>query len=41
MAVDSSIGDKEQHLITEEELHYLVQDYYRLRGWDDKGCPRL
>ncbi|MDW7651214.1 MAG: aldehyde ferredoxin oxidoreductase family protein [Bacillota bacterium] len=35
------IGDKKQHLITEEELHYLVQDYYKLRGWNKEGCPPL
>lgn len=25
--------------ITEDEAHYLVQDYYRLRGWDSEGIP--
>jgi len=25
--------------ITEEELDVLVQDYYRLRGWDEQGRP--
>ncbi|MFC1821751.1 aldehyde ferredoxin oxidoreductase family protein [Thermodesulfobacteriota bacterium] len=24
-------------VITEEELDYMLKDYYRLRGWDDKG----
>ncbi|MCG8529774.1 MAG: aldehyde ferredoxin oxidoreductase C-terminal domain-containing protein, partial [Desulfovibrionales bacterium] len=27
--------------ITEEELSYLVQDYYKLRGWDEEGIPRV
>ena len=26
-------------IITEEELDYMVREYYRLRGWDDKGIP--
>lgn len=25
--------------ITEEELNFMVQEYYRLRGWDTFGCP--
>ena len=25
--------------ITEAELIYLVQDYYRLRGWNEQGIP--
>jgi aldehyde:ferredoxin oxidoreductase len=25
--------------ITEEQMNYLVQDYYKLRGWDTKGIP--
>jgi len=25
--------------ITEDEMNYLVQDYYKLRGWDTKGIP--
>lgn len=25
--------------ITKEEVHYLVQDYYKLRGWDTEGIP--
>ncbi|MDI6881006.1 MAG: aldehyde ferredoxin oxidoreductase family protein [Desulfitobacteriaceae bacterium] len=25
--------------ITPEELRYMVDDYYRLRGWDDQGYP--
>lgn len=26
-------------VITEEEIETMVQDYYRLRGWDDNGRP--
>jgi aldehyde:ferredoxin oxidoreductase len=26
-------------LITEQELDYMLKDYYSLRGWDDKGHP--
>lgn len=26
-------------LISEQELNQLVQDYYRLRGWDEQGIP--
>ena len=26
-------------IITEEELDYMVREYYRLRRWDDKGIP--
>lgn len=26
--------------ITEDELTQMVQDYYRLRGWDEKGIPQ-
>jgi len=25
--------------ITEDELAYMVREYYRLRGWDDQGIP--
>jgi aldehyde:ferredoxin oxidoreductase len=25
--------------ITEDELAYMVRDYYRFRGWDDQGIP--
>ena len=25
--------------ITPEEISFLVRDYYRLRGWDEKGIP--
>ncbi|MFZ7127352.1 MAG: aldehyde ferredoxin oxidoreductase family protein [Desulfobacterales bacterium] len=25
--------------LTEEEMNYMVADYYRLRGWDEKGIP--
>jgi len=27
------------HVITEEELSYMLNDYYRLRGWDQEGRP--
>ena len=26
--------------LTEEELQYMIDEYYRLRGWDEKGVPR-
>jgi aldehyde:ferredoxin oxidoreductase len=26
-------------VVTEEEIHTMVQDYYRLRGWDANGSP--
>jgi aldehyde:ferredoxin oxidoreductase len=26
-------------VITEEELETMLQDYYRLHGWDKKGNP--
>ncbi len=26
--------------ITRDELHTLVSDYYKLRGWDEKGIPK-
>jgi aldehyde:ferredoxin oxidoreductase len=26
-------------VITEEELESMLQDYYRLHGWDEKGNP--
>ncbi len=28
------------HQITEAELERMVTDYYRLRGWDENGCPK-
>ncbi|GBF35292.1 aldehyde:ferredoxin oxidoreductase [Desulfocucumis palustris] len=28
-----------RNIITREELQILVDDYYRLRGWDDQGYP--
>ncbi|MDY6878621.1 MAG: aldehyde ferredoxin oxidoreductase family protein [Thermodesulfobacteriota bacterium] len=30
---------KTGHVITEKELAYMVDDYYRLRGWDKEGRP--
>lgn len=32
------IGSK-KNIITEEELEYMKDDYYRLRGWDSLGNP--
>ncbi|MDM8526149.1 aldehyde ferredoxin oxidoreductase C-terminal domain-containing protein [Desulfococcaceae bacterium HSG8] len=26
-------------VITDEELEFMVKDYYRLRGWDETGTP--
>ncbi len=28
-----------KQVVTEEEIHTMVQDYYRLRGWDAQGSP--
>ncbi|MFZ5632767.1 MAG: aldehyde ferredoxin oxidoreductase family protein [Bacillota bacterium] len=28
-----------ENIITREELRFMVDDYYRLRGWDDTGNP--
>jgi aldehyde:ferredoxin oxidoreductase len=25
--------------LTTDEMHHMLQDYYRLRGWDEKGVP--
>ena len=25
--------------LSKDEMHYMLQDYYRLRGWDEKGIP--
>jgi aldehyde:ferredoxin oxidoreductase len=30
---------KTGHVIREEELEFMLNDYYRLRGWDEKGQP--
>jgi aldehyde:ferredoxin oxidoreductase len=27
------------HRITEQELQYMIDEYYRLRGWDQNGVP--
>jgi aldehyde:ferredoxin oxidoreductase len=32
------LEDSEQ-VVTKEEIHTMVQDYYRLRGWDAQGSP--
>lgn len=26
--------------LTEDELQYMIDEYYRLRGWDENGVPR-
>ena len=31
--------EKSGHQITPEELEYMLQDYYRLKGWDENGVP--
>jgi aldehyde:ferredoxin oxidoreductase len=30
---------KTGHHISKAELDEMIADYYRLRGWDDQGCP--
>jgi aldehyde:ferredoxin oxidoreductase len=30
---------KTGEVITEEELQFMLKDYYRLRGWDERGQP--
>jgi aldehyde:ferredoxin oxidoreductase len=25
--------------LSEDELQYMIDEYYRLRGWDEKGVP--
>ena len=32
-------GPYKGHRISEEDMAYLRQDYYRLRGWDEQGRP--
>jgi len=27
-------------VITEAEMETLLQDYYRLHGWDERGVPK-
>jgi aldehyde:ferredoxin oxidoreductase len=27
------------HSLTSDELEFMLRDYYRLRGWDEKGIP--
>ncbi|MEW6440078.1 MAG: aldehyde ferredoxin oxidoreductase family protein [bacterium] len=27
------------HTLSSEEMERMLQDYYRLRGWDESGCP--
>ena len=31
--------EKTGHRITEEEMEFMLRDYYRLRGWDEMGRP--
>ncbi len=31
---------KTGQVITEEEMEFMLKDYYRLRGWDEKGKPQ-
>jgi aldehyde:ferredoxin oxidoreductase len=28
-------------VVTEAEIETMVQDYYRLRGWDAQGTPKI
>jgi aldehyde:ferredoxin oxidoreductase len=30
---------KTGHRITEDEMEFMLRDYYRLRGWDEMGRP--
>lgn len=32
-------GPNEGHYLTKEELDILLDDYYKLRGWDNNGLP--
>jgi aldehyde:ferredoxin oxidoreductase len=32
-------GPSKGHLVTPEELQHMLDDYYRVRGWDDEGVP--
>jgi aldehyde:ferredoxin oxidoreductase len=27
------------HRVTKDELNYMVNEYYQLRGWDEDGKP--
>ena len=31
--------EKTGQVITEEQLEFMIKDYYRLRGWDENGQP--
>jgi aldehyde:ferredoxin oxidoreductase len=31
--------EKTGHRITEDEMEFMLRDYYRLRGWDEMGRP--
>lgn len=33
-------GPAKGHYISKEELRKMLNEYYRIRGWDDKGKPR-
>ena len=28
-----------KQMVTENEINFMLQDYYRLRGWDANGAP--
>ncbi len=34
------IGQKRELAITEQDLNVMLQEYYRLHNWDEKGIPR-
>ena len=35
----SEVLPETQKIITEEQMDQLLRDYYRVRGWDEKGVP--
>jgi len=36
---EEPLGSKKD-IITREQLEYMKDDYYRLRGWDKDGIPK-
>ncbi|WP_028575537.1 aldehyde ferredoxin oxidoreductase family protein [Desulfonatronovibrio hydrogenovorans] len=32
-------GPYKGHRISQKDMKYLIQDYYKIRGWDEKGLP--
>ncbi|MCK4971051.1 MAG: hypothetical protein KAS77_10995, partial [Thermoplasmata archaeon] len=32
-------GPSKGHIVTEEELQHMLDDYYNVRGWDEDGRP--